>query len=141
MFRKKVCLKTIRIPETWKDSGKCKSFYRLWYGFLGFESKDQRKDHFEAFERGWRSGSSQATIDMWNFLRSLLLGKQGVKLQKMSESGVWLKLKEAAGIANTIEAARSGYVSLDDKSIQHLSGELLEMLDEIRAEVAGDLNK
>ena len=102
-------MKTIRIPETWKDSGKCKSFYRLWYGFLGFESKDQRKDHFEAFERGWRSGSSQATIDMWNFLRSLLLGKQGVKLQKMSE------------------AARSG--------------ELLEMLDEIRAEVARDMKE
>ena len=57
----------------------------------------------------------------------------------MNGSSTWLKLKEAAGIANTIEAAESGYVALDDESIQHLRGELLDMLDEIRAEVARDL--
>lgn len=57
----------------------------------------------------------------------------------MNESSTWLKLKEAAGIANTIEAAESGYVALDDESIQHLRGELLDMIDEIRAEVARDL--
>ena len=57
----------------------------------------------------------------------------------MNGSSIWLKLKEAAGIANTIEAAESGYVALDDESVQHLRGELLDMIDEIRAEVARDL--
>lgn len=57
----------------------------------------------------------------------------------MNESSTWLKLKEAAGIANTIEAAESGYVALGDESIQHLRAELLDMIDEIRAEVARDL--
>lgn len=56
----------------------------------------------------------------------------------MNGSSAWLKLKEAAGIANTIEAAESGYVALDDESIQHLRAELLDMIDEIRAEVARD---
>lgn len=59
----------------------------------------------------------------------------------MNESSTWLKLKEAAGIANTIEAARSGYVALDESSIQHLLRELLDTLDEIRAEVARDMKE
>ena len=57
----------------------------------------------------------------------------------MKEHGIWLRLKEAAGLANTIEAAQSGYVALDDESIQHLAKELLDSLDEIRADVARDL--
>ena len=59
----------------------------------------------------------------------------------MNESQVWPKLKEAADIANTIEAAKVGYVSLDKGSIQHLSEKLLDMLDEIRAEVARDMKE
>ena len=47
----------------------------------------------------------------------------------MNERGIWLRLKEAAGIANTIEAAQSGYVALDDESIRHLIKELLDSLD------------
>ena len=57
----------------------------------------------------------------------------------MNERGIWLRLKEAAGLANTIEAAQSGYVALDDESIRHLTKELLDSLDEIRADVARDL--
>lgn len=57
----------------------------------------------------------------------------------MNESSTWLKLKEATGVANTIEAAESGYIALDDKSIQLLREGLLEMIDGIRAEVKREL--
>lgn len=54
----------------------------------------------------------------------------------MNDSSTWLKLKEATGVANTIKAAGA----LDDKSIRHLTRELLDMLDEIWAEVERDFH-
>ena len=42
------------------------------------------------------------------------------------------KLKEAAHLADVIEAAESGYVALDDQSIRALDEQLLAMIDRIR---------
>ena len=50
----------------------------------------------------------------------------------MQERTIYNRLKEAAAIANVIEAAESLFVSLDSESIQELDRTLLRMLDEIR---------
>lgn len=42
------------------------------------------------------------------------------------------KLKEAAHLADVIEAAECGYVALDDQSIRVLDKQLLGMIDRIR---------
>ena len=42
------------------------------------------------------------------------------------------KLKEAAHLADVIEAAECGYVALDDQSIRALDEQLLAMIDRIR---------
>lgn len=42
------------------------------------------------------------------------------------------KLKEAAHLADVIEAAECGYIALDAKSIRYLDAQLLAMVEEIR---------
>lgn len=44
------------------------------------------------------------------------------------------KLKEATHLADVIEAAECGYIALDAKSIHYLDEQLLDMIEEIRAE-------
>ena len=44
------------------------------------------------------------------------------------------KLKEAAHLADVIEAAECGYVALDNKSIRHLNNQLMDMILQISAE-------
>ena len=44
------------------------------------------------------------------------------------------KLKEAAHLADVIEAAECGYVALDDQSIRALDEQLLDSIDRIREE-------
>lgn len=61
----------------------------------------------------------------------------------MQERTIYNRLKEAAAIANVIEAAENLFVSLDSESIQELDRTLLRMLDEIReiqdAKISGAL--
>lgn len=45
---------------------------------------------------------------------------------------IYEQLKEAAHLADVIEAAESGYVALDDQSIHALDEQLLTMIDRIR---------
>ena len=47
---------------------------------------------------------------------------------------IYEQLKKAAGMADVIEAAECGYVALDDKSISHLTNQLMEMIIQISAE-------
>ena len=42
------------------------------------------------------------------------------------------QLKEAAHLANVIEAAECGYIALDSKSIHALDCQLMAMIDRIR---------
>lgn len=50
----------------------------------------------------------------------------------MSKETIYFRLKEAAAMANVVEAAETGYVSLDDDSIRNLDAALLRAIDEIR---------
>ena len=134
----------INPPETWKDKKTCNSFYTMRYGYRNINNDAERSEHFEVYAKGWKDGATQSTIDMWHYLEGLIIEKAEKgkdDLSQMNESGIWLKLKEASGIANIIEAAKVGYIALDDDSIQHMSEELLDMLDEIRAEVTRDLKQ
>lgn len=50
----------------------------------------------------------------------------------MQERTIYNRLKEAAAMANMIEAAESFFVSIDSDSIRELDRTLLRTLDEIR---------
>ena len=50
----------------------------------------------------------------------------------MQERTIYDRLKEAAAMANMIDAAESFFVSLDSESIRELDRTLLRMLDVIR---------
>lgn len=47
---------------------------------------------------------------------------------------IYEQLKEAAHLADVIEAAESGYIALDAVSIRALDRQLLVMIDRIKAE-------
>ena len=47
---------------------------------------------------------------------------------------IYEQLKEAAHLADVIEAAECGYVALDNKSIRHLNNQLMDMILQISAE-------
>lgn len=49
------------------------------------------------------------------------------------ERTIYEQLKEAAHLADVIEAAECGYVALDDQSIRALDEQLLAMIERIRA--------
>lgn len=46
---------------------------------------------------------------------------------------IYEQLKEAAHLADVIEAAECRYIALDAKSIRHLDDQLAVMIDRIRA--------
>ena len=48
------------------------------------------------------------------------------------ERTIYEQLKEAAHLADVIEAAECGYIALDDQSIHALDEQLLDMIDRIR---------
>lgn len=45
---------------------------------------------------------------------------------------IYEQLKEAAHLADVIEAAECGYIALDAKSIHYLDEQLLSLIEEIR---------
>ncbi len=49
----------------------------------------------------------------------------------MKEQGIYKKLREAAAMANVVEACGSGYVSLDAASVHDMNIMLLETLREV----------
>lgn len=49
----------------------------------------------------------------------------------MKENSVYRKLREAAAMANVVEACGSGYVSLDAASVHDMNIMLLETLREV----------
>ena len=51
----------------------------------------------------------------------------------MKENSIYRKLREAAAMANVIEACGSGYVSLDTVSVQDMNTMLLDTLREVTA--------
>ena len=50
----------------------------------------------------------------------------------MNEQTLYFKLKDAAALADVIEAAETGYIALNCDSIRQLDGILLRMIEEIR---------
>lgn len=47
---------------------------------------------------------------------------------------IYEKMREATHLANMVEAAECGYIALDANSIKNLDLQLLDMIEEIRAE-------
>ena len=67
------------------------------------------------------------------FRNRILKQKRTRKAAGMTEARTtYEKLKEAAHLADVIEAAECGYVALDDQSIRALDEQLLAMIDRIR---------
>ena len=50
----------------------------------------------------------------------------------MNDRTLYHKLKEAASMADVIEAAETGYIALNDDSIRDLDNMLLRMIEEAR---------
>ena len=51
----------------------------------------------------------------------------------MNRDTIYFKLKDAADLANVIEAAETGYIALNSDSIRNLDRILIGMIEEIRA--------
>ena len=50
----------------------------------------------------------------------------------MNRDTIYFKLRDAADMANVIEAAETGYIALNDDSIRNLDRILFGMIDDIR---------
>ena len=50
----------------------------------------------------------------------------------MNRNTIYFKLRDAADMANVIEAAETGYIALNDDSIRNLDRILFGMIDDIR---------
>ena len=59
----------------------------------------------------------------------------------MNRETIYFKLKEAAAMADVIEAAENGYVALREDSIRDLDEKLLHMIDEIKEEQNSKLSQ